>query len=178
MSFSSAQRGVFKGIALGAAVTLAVFAAIALWEPTLSTANGDIVSRLVLATKSAIVLAVCLAACIGMLARHRFFTPADIDGGGLTSATDRAKVLQAMLQNTLEQVVLAAAAYLVWAVVAPVGWLAQIPVAAVLFGLGRILFWRGYAGGAQARALGFALTFYPSVLMIGVAVILALADLV
>jgi uncharacterized membrane protein YecN with MAPEG domain len=35
-----------------------------------------------------------------------------------------------------------------------------------VFFVGRILFWRGYARGAPARALGFALTFYPSVAMI------------
>ena len=28
------------------------------------------------------------------------------------------------------------------------------------------MFWRGYARGASARALGFALTFYPSVVML------------
>jgi hypothetical protein len=32
----------------------------------------------------------------------------------------------------------------------------------VLFGLGRLLFWLGYARGAAGRAFGFALTFYPT----------------
>ena len=38
--------------------------------------------------------------------------------------------------------------------------------AATLFVIGRVLFWRGYASGAPARALGFALTFYPQVVML------------
>jgi hypothetical protein len=29
-----------------------------------------------------------------------------------------------------------------------------------------VLFWRGAASGAPARALGFALTFYPTLLML------------
>jgi uncharacterized membrane protein YecN with MAPEG domain len=40
----------------------------------------------------------------------------------------------------------------------------------MLFFLGRVLFWQGYVRGAPARALGFALTFYPTVAMLVVAV--------
>ena len=42
---------------------------------------------------------------------------------------------------------------------------ARVPVAlfAACFTAGRLLFWTGYRDGAEARALGFALTFYPSV---------------
>ena len=53
----------------------------------------------------------------------------------------------------------------------PHGWLASIPAAAILFLIGRILFSRGYERGAAARAIGFGLTFYPSVLMIAAAAI-------
>ena len=48
----------------------------------------------------------------------------------------------------------------------PQAWQAAVPVAVILFVIGRVLFWRGYAHGAPARALGFALTFYPSVVML------------
>ena len=48
----------------------------------------------------------------------------------------------------------------------PVTWMPGILAAAILFFVGRFLFIRGYAGGAPARALGFAMTFYPSVLML------------
>ena len=110
---------------------------------------------------------------IGALARHRFFTPEDIDGGGLTNATGTARTLQAVIQNTLEQSVLALLAHLAWAATVPHRWMAVVPVATALFVLGRVLFWRGYAHGAPSRAIGFGLTFYPSVLMIAAAIIMS-----
>jgi hypothetical protein len=109
---------------------------------------------------------VWLAANIAMLARHRFFTPADIDGGGLSEGTSTAKLLQSILQNTLEQSVLALSVHAIWAAAMPSAWQAAVPAAAILFFLGRLLFWRGYSRGAPARALGFALTFYPTVAML------------
>lgn len=113
-----------------------------------------------------VLLVVWLAVNIGMLARHRFFTPADIDGGGLSEGTSAAKVLQSILQNTLEQFVLAFSVHVIWAAAMPWTWQAAVPAAAILFFLGRMLFWRGYSHGAPARALGFALTFYPTVVML------------
>ena len=88
------------------------------------------------------------------VANHRFSTPEDIDGSGLTIGTSRMLVLRAILQNTLEQSVLAVAAYLIWAAVMPHSWLRAIPVAAVLFVVGRILFASGYERGAAGRATG------------------------
>lgn len=43
-----------------------------------------------------------------------------------------------------------------------------------LFVVGRLLFWIGYADGAKARALGFALTFYPSVAGLVIIVVAAM----
>ncbi|MEK9660833.1 MAG: MAPEG family protein, partial [Alphaproteobacteria bacterium] len=117
----------------------------------------------------------CLVLAIGALARHRFLTPADIDGSGLVAGSDRARILQAIVQNTLEQAVIAIVAHLVWAAAMPPAWQAVVPAAAILFVFGRIAFAIGYAGGAPARAFGFALTFYPTVFMLvasGVALIL------
>ena len=48
----------------------------------------------------------------------------------------------------------------------PVSWMSAIPAAVILFLCGRVLFVRGYRGGAPSRAVGFALTYYPSVLML------------
>jgi hypothetical protein len=130
--------------------------------------------RIVFALTADAFVSLWLAISIGLLARHRFFTPEDIDGGGLTQGTDTANILQATLQNTLEQTVLAVLAHLAWAVVMPLAWISAIPAAVVLFLIGRLLFVRGYRGGAPSRSLGFALTFYPSVLML-VCVIVAIA---
>ena len=62
----------------------------------------------------------------------------------------------------LGAVLLAVAAYLIWAAVMPHSWLRAIPVAAVLFVVGRILFASGYERGAAGRATGFGLTAYPT----------------
>ena len=163
------QRGVLGGMMLGLAATVLALALALVTAPSAFLPDNDAASAILHALKWDILLVSWLAANIAMLARHRFFTPADIDGGGLSDGTPTAKVLQSVLQNTLEQVVLALSVHLVWAATMPWRWQAAIPAAAMLFFLGRALFWRGYAHGAPARALGFALTFYPTVAMLGVA---------
>jgi uncharacterized MAPEG superfamily protein len=72
-------------------------------------------------------------------------------------------VLQALIQNTLEQTVLAAFAYGAWLLIPPAGGARTVALCACLFSVGRLLFFVGYARGAAARSLGFALTFYPTV---------------
>jgi hypothetical protein len=112
---------------------------------------------------------------IGRVANLRFYTPEDIDGAGLTDGTPQTRLHRAILQNTLEQAVLAVAAYATWAVVMPHGWLGCIAVAALLFVTGRVLFASGYTRGAPGRALGFGLTAYPTFGMLAtVAVVLSL----
>jgi uncharacterized membrane protein YecN with MAPEG domain len=129
-------------------------------------ADASAGERLAFALSADAFIALWLGISIALLARHRFFTPEDIDGGGLTQGTETANVLQATLQNTLEQSVLAVLVHLMWASLMPVAWISAIPAAVILFFCGRVLFVRGYRGGAPSRSIGFALTFYPSVLML------------
>lgn len=117
-------------------------------------------------------LPIPLLASIGALARHRFFSREDIDGSGLAKGSTGAGLLQAILQNTLEQTVLAAVVYAGFVFVAPPRLLGMIPAAVLMFLAGRALFARGYRSGAAARALGFALTFYPTLVLAGIAVAL------
>ena len=166
MALTDKQRGVLKGMTIGAATSLIVIIAAILLGPALLSPEASAGERLAFALKADAFLALWLGVSIGLLARHRFFTPADIDGGGLSQGSETAKVLQATLQNTLEQTVLAVLVHLAWATLMPVSWMAAIPAAAILFLSGRVLFIRGYRGGAPSRAVGFALTFYPSVLML------------
>ena len=170
MPLTETQRGVARGIVAGATITVAALALAVLMLPESVLPADDVANRLSFALKWDALLALCLLLSIGRLARHRFFTPDDIDGGGLSSGTSQAHVLQATLQNTLEQVALGVVTHLIWAVTMPQAWQAAIPAAATLFVVGRILFIRGYDGGAPARALGFALTFYPTVVMLLIAV--------
>jgi hypothetical protein len=109
--------------------------------------------------------------CIARLAKHRFNTPQDIQGGALTEGSERAKLLQSLLQNTLEQAVLALPIYFAASIFFPSGLLPLVVAAAFLFVVGRLLFFRGYAGGAASRAVGFGLTFYPTLALLVVLVV-------
>lgn len=166
MPLSEKQRGVRKGIVAGGAVTLVCIIGSLLFGPELLPDESTTADRIAFALKADVLIALWLGLSIGNLARHRFFTPEDVDGGGLTSGTERAKVLQATLQNTLEQSVLAVLVHMIWIVATPAAWALTVPVAVILFIIGRIMFVRGYSGGAPSRAVGFALTFYPSMLML------------
>jgi uncharacterized membrane protein YecN with MAPEG domain len=165
MALDARQRGVLRGMLSALALAIAVGIAAVLAPPAALIPLDGPADRLIAALRWDVLVVACLILSIGALARHRFFTPADIDGSGLTNATDRARLLQAILQNTLEQTVIALSAHLVWAAAMPVAWHALVPAAAILFVFGRICFVVGYGGGAPARAFGFALTFYPTVLM-------------
>lgn len=130
-------------------------------------------ARMAWALPWAILPLLTLMVSIMRVANHRFATPEDIDGSGLTVGTQQIQILRAILQNTLEQSVLAVGGYLIGSVALPLGWLGVIPVAALLFGAGRILFALGYERGAGGRALGFGLTAYPTfVLLVILAMIL------
>ena len=113
-----------------------------------------------------------LMVSIARVGNYLFYSPEDIAGSGLTSGTAQVKVLRAVLQNTLEQTVLAVAAYMIWAVVMPHYWLGSIAIAALLFVVGRILFIRGYTRGAAGRAMGFGLTAYPTFGMLAAVAVL------
>ena len=113
-----------------------------------------------------LIIALCLIASVGHQARHRFFTPADFDGSALTMGTDAARLNQAIIQNTLEQAVCAVVVHFAWAARMPCAYQTAIPAAVTCFVVGRICFAAGYSRGAPARAFGFALTFYPTVVML------------
>ena len=117
-------------------------------------------NRLRVAMKSSLPIAIVLAISIGRLAKHRFFTPNDIDGSGMTQASNQARILQSIIQNTLEQSLLAFVTYLIWCLLMPGNCLSVVPMASIAFTIGRILFILGYEYGAPARALGFTLSFY------------------
>jgi MAPEG family len=153
-------------MALAVAVAIMVFAvAYILQWPNLSK-HAAISSRLKLAGLAALAPTVMLFLCIARLAKHRFSTPQDIQGSALTEGTERARFLQSLLQNTLEQTALALPIYFSGSLFFPVSLLPLVVAAAVLFAVGRLLFFVGYASGAPSRAAGFGLTFYPSVALL------------
>lgn len=157
-NFRQEQRGVALRMVAALCVTILVTAT-CLYRG--SEASTTLAERLIVTARADVFVLCWLAAAIGNVARRRFFSADDIAGSGSGTATadvDRAK---AVLQNTLEQVVLALPIHVALAVLvassAPL-----IAALAALFAIGRFIFWTGYARGAKARAFGFALTFYPS----------------
>ena len=166
MGLTIKQRGVLKGMIVGATIAVVVIVGAILAGPRLLSLDAPVSERIAFALRADVFIALWLGISVALLARHRFFTPEDIDGGGLTRGTEVAQVLQATLQNTLEQTVLAVLVHCIWAIVMPPSWISAVPAAVILFLCGRVLFLRGYRGGAPARAVGFTLTYYPTVLMI------------
>ena len=160
------QRGVLRGMLAGILVTALGLAAAITYPPEIVLPGEGFAASLTDALKWSVLPVATLAIHIALLARHRYFTPEDFNGGGLSAGTPHARVLQAALQNTLEQTVLALSVYAIWAAAMPRRWQAAIALAAILFAIGRLLFLRGYGGGAPARAIGFALTFYPTLAML------------
>ncbi|WP_243840446.1 MAPEG family protein [Xanthomonas euroxanthea] len=106
----------------------------------------------------------CVA--IARMAKHRFFTPADIDGSASSVGTIQARTLESLLQNTMEQLALALPVYVAALLSTRPSIQAAAPACACAFLLGRLAFFASYSGGARARAFGFALTFYPTVLLL------------
>lgn len=162
MELSEKQKGVVRGVIPAAVSSVIGMCGVSLLIPVSALLADEAGARLTWAMQWALLPTLTLMVSIMRVANYRFASPGDIDGSGLTAGTDRVLVLRAILQNTLEQSVLAVAAYMIWAAVMPLSWLRAIPVAALLFATGRILFARGYDRGAAGRAMGFGLTAYPT----------------
>ncbi|MET0289068.1 MAG: MAPEG family protein [Pseudoxanthomonas sp.] len=169
------QRAVLKGMAGGASIAVAVVLYGVLVNPWSHPEDLVVDRRLQVAVRASMAPALLLAIAIVRLARHRFFSEADIEGGSPARGTGRALFLQAMVQNTLEQALLACIAYTAWAMVMPPAWLSVVTLAALSFVLGRVLFFMHYRRGAGARALGFTVTFYPTTVMLALCALWAIA---
>lgn len=175
MPLTDKQRGVVIGMSIGGAIALLLVGGGMLLNPF----GFDYLSppdRLTIVLLACLVPAFFLMLSIGLLARHRMLCPEDIDGGGQSAGTPRARELQAILQNTLEQGALAVVVYLAWAFIMPPTWLSVVPLAAAAYLLGRILFMAGYARGAPGRALGFTLSYYVSSTMLMAIIVYAVLE--
>lgn len=178
MSLSDKQLGVIKGMALAMAVSIFTIALSLYFEPFANYFVDNDQGRIEVLGLSIILPTLLLVVSIGRLAKFRFFSPDDIDGSALTSGSEDAVLLQSLLQNTLEQLVIAIAVYSAWCILMPVSWLSAVPVCSLLFALGRILFFSGYKKGAASRAFGFALTFYSTVLLLLILIIYQLCRVI
>jgi hypothetical protein len=158
-AFRRKQRAIGFTMALAAAITVFVLgiAFSTLRSEALALHNARLEYTLLID----LFIVAWLLATIANVARLRFFSERDI--GADVSEGESSKVLEAraILQNTLEQVILVVLTSLV--VTASFNPSAPLVESLVgLFAVGRLLFWLGYRHGAKGRALGFGLTFYPS----------------
>ena len=108
MELSIKQRGVLHGMLTGTAISIGLIIFRVLLNPFNFQSNLTLLEKNSVLFKSLTLLALCLAISIGRLAKHRFFSADELDGRGLRTDSDRAIILQSLLQNTLEQSVLAA----------------------------------------------------------------------
>ncbi len=172
MALDPTQRNVVKGIARGAVFSAAVLLAGYLWFPWALKGIESTADRLAFALTCDVFVFLWLLAGVVRVARMRFFSPQDMEGAGLTVESAPIKAERAVLQNTLEQVVLAIGAHLALATLLPAEDLGLIPTLVAVFAVGRLAFWLGYGHGASQRAFGFGTTFYPTVFAYGLAVML------
>lgn len=121
----------------------------------------DQISRLAFAARWLLLPGLALFAEIAVVAKLRFFVPDAIDG----ARESQSRLLEITLrynQNALEQTVLAAIAWAALALTLPHQMLTLIPAMAIVFIVGRVLFWIGYLIAPVARALGLGLSAYPT----------------
>lgn len=165
MKFTPKQSGVAKGMLLGFISSVIVVAMGLYFGPFGTNVSDDLGFRTNMLGNALLLPTVTLVISIARLARHRFVTSQDIDGSGLTVGSEQANILQSLLQNTLEQFCITLGVYTVWCFVMPINTISVPLLCSFTFLLGRALFFHNYQSGAPARALGFTLTFYPTVLM-------------
>lgn len=120
----------------------------------------DMASRLAFAAGWLLAPGWCLLAGVFGASRRGFYADA-IEG----TRTPSARTLEINLrynQNTIEQTILAAIAWLGLAVVMPRDQLLLIAGMAILFAVGRVTFWIGYLLHPMARTFGMTLTVIPT----------------
>lgn len=164
IDMAAEERAIRRGTLLATAATLIGFVAAFQLVPAVADLPQALPDRLAFAVLCWAVPGFILLVAVLIVSTTRRFSAQDIGGQAAGPPSDRLAIKAAFLQNTLEQTVLSAGFYLGLAVVADGRWLALLPVAVILFAVGRILFYRGYHRGAQGRALGMALTMMPAAL--------------
>jgi hypothetical protein len=121
----------------------------------------NVAARLAFAARWLLVPGLALLAGVWAAGR-RGFIPDAIDGTR-SPLSHSLEINLRYNQNTLEQAVLAAIAWINLSMALPQERLVLIPAAALLFGFGRAAFWIGYLIYPMARAFGMVLTVLPTI---------------
>ena len=171
--FSPEQRGVVLGSAAAIAVCAAVLVAFYVWMPGSAFglhAGMDAGERIAFAIKADILVFLWLAGCLRAVSSGRFRSAADIRGSAYAPPSPAIAVQAAVLQNSLEQTVLAVGAHLGLAAAVRGDELVLIPALVLLYLAGRISFAAAYPKGAAARSFGMALTGVSTIAAFGIAI--------
>lgn len=131
--------------------------------------------RVAFALKADLPVFLWLAGCVRAVSKGRFLSQADIQGSAFSRPSPAIELRVAVLQNSLEQTVLAAGAHLILATVLYGAELRLIPILVSLYLFGRITFAIGYAQHPTARAFGMAMTGVSTVVAYTLAVALILS---
>lgn len=107
---------------------------------------------------------VALVAGIAWAARTRHFEQ-NIDGSPPVKGTSLDITLR-YIQNTTEQVIIFALATICLAASVPKEAASILPILGCWFLIARVLFWIGYKKSPLSRAIGFASTFHPTIIML------------
>ena len=161
MRFDSDQRSIIKQSAIAILLGGLVLAAGYLWlSPALVGASNpmEISDRLAFALRWDFLVFLWLLACLRSVAQGRFWSPADRSGSAHAAPSKSIAVRVAVLQNSLEQTVLAVGGHLILATVLRGPELILIPLLVLLYLCGRLAFAIGYSRSPIARAFGMALT--------------------
>ena len=152
------KRGrILAGMAAGAAWGVAL-----VWIGV-AYVNIPIFSYLWVLALSGLFPGVVLAVMIGRLAHRRFFDDSIIDGAPFAPGSG-ADIDARVLQNTVEQMVLALALWPVTGHILAVDGPGVVLMLGIGFAVARLAFWIGYHLSPPLRAFGFAATFYPTLI--------------
>lgn len=166
MRFDAEQLGILRGSALALTVAIAVIGAGYEWLPARwfglndSMTMGD---HIAFALKADLPLFIWLAWCVRLVSSRRFRSPIDRKGAAFGPSSEEIAIPKALLQNSLEQTVLAVGAHLVLATVLRGPELVIIPLLVALYLVGRLTFSLRYSEGAAQRSFGMALTASPTI---------------
>lgn len=161
MRFDADQRSIIWQSALAVLLGAGVLVAGYLWLMPASVGVSDSMEtsdRFAFALRWDFLVFLWLIACVRSVAQGRFWSSVDRDGSAHAAPSGAIAVRAAVLQNSLEQTVLAVGGHLILATVLRGPELVLIPLLVLLYLCGRAAFAIGYSRSPIGRAFGMALT--------------------
>ena len=164
MDLRKQQLKVGKGAAAAAVLSVVFIAGGYYWFPFHLPELPTMGDRLAFTMRGELFAALILLAAIGTVGNQRALSAEAIDGS--TVLTGSIDINRRVLQNTLEQLMLALLSHLCLATFVSMAAIKIIPILITWWIFGRIAFWYGYHQSPLGRAFGFGATMYPTIAVI------------